>query len=74
LVFFSALVSRFVTFKDKVENKIESCRIEFEDLRSQVRDITSKQQSNEISLAEIKTKLINIEGLLIDMKQQIKIK
>ena len=63
---------RLTTHKNKIDFRIKN--LETENIRQEecIKDLTKKVNDADVAFMEIRTKLANIEALLVEMKQQIK--
>lgn len=63
---------KLTTYKNTIDNRMINLEKENERQQICINTLTEKTNWNDVVVMEIKTKLINIETLLMDMKQQIK--
>jgi len=72
LIFLIAITGTFAQWKTNVVNQIDHHQEQLEDLSHIVKELQKNGVSRDMQLVEIKTKLTNIEVLLIDIKKDIK--
>lgn len=65
-------VSKFTTYKNTIDNKVTSLEKENAHQEECIKGLTEKVNSADVTFMEIRTKLANIETLLMEMKTQIK--
>lgn len=63
---------KFTTYKNTMDNRMSIVEKDNERQQHCIDTLTDKVNWNDVVVMEIKTKLVNIEALLMDMKQQIK--
>lgn len=65
-------VSKFTTYKNTIDNKVASLEKENTHQEECIKGLTEKVNGADVTFMEIRTKLANIETLLMEMKTQIK--
>jgi hypothetical protein len=72
IIFAIAQAVKFTTYRNKIDFRIKNLETENEHQELCIRDVIKKVNDADVTFMEIKTKLANIETLLMDMKTQIK--
>lgn len=72
IIFSITQAVKLTTHKNNVDNKILTLEKDNERQEACIKDLTKKINDGDVAFMEIRTKLANIEALLMEMKTQIK--
>lgn len=72
IIFAIAQAVKFTTYRNKIDFRIKNLEIENQRQEDCIKDITKKVNESDVTFMEIKTKLANIESLLMDIKKSSK--
>ena len=72
VIFLIIQAIKLTAYKASIENRINVVEKDNQKQEECIIDLTNRFNKSDVAFAEIKVKLINIEALLMDMKQQIK--
>jgi hypothetical protein len=72
LVFTIVQATKLATYKATIDNRIKIVEDDNKRQEECIKNLTKKVNDGDVTFMEIRTKLANIEALLMEMKQQIK--
>lgn len=72
IIFAIAQAVKFTTYRNKIDFRIKNLEVENQRQEDCIKDLTKKINESDVTFMEIKTKLANIESLLIDIKKSSK--